>query len=167
MSVGRLNDLPIIMCVCRRGSGRSQMAAAYLRDYLRDRARVMAAGIEAADAIDPVVATVMREDGHDLSHARPMQVHPMTIAAADYVIIMGVDVQGVSRTDEDWDLPKPEGESTERVREIRDQIKSKARNLADRFIPLTPMKEVRYAHALGKTESRAVCRRSRTRARSV
>ena len=48
---------------------------------------------------------------------------------------MGCDVEGVSRIDEDWGLPDPKGQPIERVREIRDEVKAKARVLADQLRP--------------------------------
>jgi protein-tyrosine-phosphatase len=44
---------------------------------------------------------------------------------------MGCDVEGVDRIDDDWGLPDPKGQPPERVREIRDLVRAKARALAD------------------------------------
>jgi hypothetical protein len=48
---------------------------------------------------------------------------------------MGCDVEGVPRIDDDWGLADPKGQPPERVREIRDEVKAKARRLAEEIVP--------------------------------
>jgi arsenate reductase (thioredoxin) len=121
---------PFVLFVCRHNTGRSQMAEAYLRHFAGDAIEVASAGTEAADAPDAGVVAVMAEDGIDISGARPKLISPEALARADRIITMGCDVQGVSRVDADWSLPDPKGQTIERLREIRDEVKAKARNLA-------------------------------------
>jgi arsenate reductase (thioredoxin) len=121
---------PFVLFVCRHNTGRSQMAEAYLRHFAGDAIEVASAGTEAADAPDAGVVAVMAEDGIDISCARPKLIDPEALARADRIITMGCDVQGVSRVDADWSLPDPKGQTLERLREIRDEVKAKARNLA-------------------------------------
>jgi phosphinothricin acetyltransferase len=121
---------PSILFVCRHNTGRSQMAEAYLRHVLGENVEVASAGTIAADVPDPGVVTVMAEDGIDISAARPKMLDPGRVAAADRIITMGCDVEGVPRIDDDWGLPDPKGQPLERVREIRDMVKAKASALA-------------------------------------
>jgi arsenate reductase len=121
---------PFVLFVCRHNTGRSQMAEAYLRHFAGDAIEVASAGTEAADAPDAGVVAVMAEDGIDISGARPKLISPEALARADRIITMGCDVEGVSRVDADWSLPDPKGQTLERLREIRDEVKAKARNLA-------------------------------------
>jgi arsenate reductase (thioredoxin) len=107
------------------------MAEAYLRAFAGDAVEVMSAGTEAADAPNAGVVAAMAEDGIDISRARPKLIDPAIAARADRIITMGCDVTGVARIDADWGLPDPKGQSPERVREIRDMVKRKARALAD------------------------------------
>jgi arsenate reductase len=107
------------------------MAEAYLRHFLGDAVDVASAGTIAADVPDPGVVAVMAEDGIDISAARSKLLDPSTAAQADRIITMGCDVEGVPRIDDDWGLPDPKGQSAERVREIRNEVKAKARLLAD------------------------------------
>ncbi len=125
---------PSVLFVCRHNTGRSQMAEAYLRHFVGDAVEVASAGTIAADAPDPGVVTVMAEDGIDISAARPKLLEPSKVARADRVITMGCDVEGISRIDDDWGLPDPKGQPLERVREIRDEVKTKARHLADELL---------------------------------
>ncbi len=123
--------VPFVLFVCRHNTGRSQMAEAYLRHFAGDRVAVASAGTIAADVPDPAVVAVMRDDGIDMSAARPKLLDPECARDADRVITMGCDVEGVARIDEDWNLPDPKGQSPERVREIRDAVKEKAKALAE------------------------------------
>jgi len=121
---------PFVLFVCRHNTGRSQMAEAYLRLFAGDAVEVASAGTEAADAPNAGVVAAMAQDGVDISHARPKLIDPVLAARADRVITMGCDVQGVPRIDADWSLPDPKDQPPERVREIRDMVKRKARALA-------------------------------------
>lgn len=76
------------------------------------------------------VIAAMAEDGIDISSARPKVIDAENVSRADRIITMGCDVQGVQRIDEDWGLPDPKGQTAERIREIRDMVKEKARALA-------------------------------------
>ena len=121
---------PFVLFVCRHNTGRSQMAEAYLRHFAGDAIEVASAGTEAADAPNAGVVAAMAEDGIDISQARPKLIDPDVARRADRIITMGCDVQGVPRIDEDWGLADPKGAPPERVREIRDAVKSKALALA-------------------------------------
>jgi arsenate reductase len=121
---------PSVLFVCRHNTGRSQMAEAYLRHFLGDRVNVASAGTIAADVPDPGVVAIMAEDGIDISRARPKLLDAGVVEAADRIITMGCDVEGVPRIDDDWGLPDPKGQPPERVREIRDIVRAKAEALA-------------------------------------
>ncbi len=122
---------PSILFVCRHNTGRSQMAEAYLRHFLGETVEVASAGTIVADVPDPGVVAVMAEDGIDISEARPKLLDAHRVDAADTIITMGCDVEGVPRIDDDWGLPDPKGQPLERVREIRELAKTKARALAE------------------------------------
>lgn len=127
---------PFVLFVCRHNTGRSQMAEAYLRYFAGDEVEVSSAGTEAADAPNAGVVAAMKEDGIDISSARPKLIDPEVAARADRIITMGCDVQGLSRIDDDWGLPDPKGQSPERVREIRDMVKAKVLRLRDELSQL-------------------------------
>jgi arsenate reductase len=127
---------PFVLFVCKHNTGRSQMAEAFLRKFMGDAVDVASAGTVAADHPDPGVIAAMAELGIDISAARPKLLDPGVIARADRIITMGCDVAscdvnfGSLRIDDDWGLPDPKGQSPERVREIRDLVCRKARDLA-------------------------------------
>ena len=70
----------------------------------------------------------------DISGARPKLLQRSLAEKATRIITMGCDVAGVPRVDDDWGLPDPKGQSKERLREIRDSVRSKARTLANELI---------------------------------
>jgi arsenate reductase len=125
---------PSVLFVCRHNTGRSQMAEAYLRHFVAGRVDVASAGTIAADVPDPGVVAAMAEDGIDISFARPKLLDNARAEKANLVITMGCDVEGVPRIDDDWGLPDPKGQPPERVREIREMVKAKARALADQLL---------------------------------
>lgn len=106
------------------------MAEAYLRNFAGNAVQVISAGTMAADAPDAGIVAAMAEDGIDISAAQPKLLEQDKVDGADVIITMGCDVAGISRIDADWGLPDPKGQPPERVREIRDMVKEKARNLA-------------------------------------
>jgi len=129
---------PFVLFVCRRNTGRSQMAEAFLRRFVGDRVEIASAGTIAADRSDSGVVAAMAESGIDISGACPRLLDPAIIAKADRVITMGCDVEDVPRIDDDWGLPDPKGQSTERVREIRDLVSQKAGDLARVLLSTVP-----------------------------
>jgi arsenate reductase (thioredoxin) len=126
---------PLVLFVCRHNTGRSQMAEAFVRQFAGDAVEVASAGTVAADRPDPSVIAAMAEVGIDISVARPKLLDPGVVARAVRIITMGCDVEscdvklGALRIDDDWGLPDPKGQSSERVRAIRDLVCQKARDL--------------------------------------
>jgi arsenate reductase len=112
------------------------MAEAFLRQFAGDTVEVASGGTIAADRPDPGVIAAMAEVGIDISTARPKLLDPAIVARAVRIITMGCDVEscdvklGALRIDDDWGLPDPKGQPPERVREIRDLVSGKARDLA-------------------------------------
>lgn len=74
----------------------------------------------------------MQEEGIDLSGARPRKLTAELAAQAQLLITMGCGdecpvVPGVRR--DDWALDDPRGQSVERVRAIRDEIRTRVEAL--------------------------------------
>jgi|SRR5271165_3840580 len=129
---------PLVLFVCKHNTGRSQMAEAFLRRIAGDDIEVASAGTIAADRPDPAVVAAMAEADVDISAARPKLLDPAVVARANRIITMGCDVEGVPRVDADWGLPDPKGQPLERVREIRDLVREKARDLARELLGRDP-----------------------------
>jgi arsenate reductase len=118
-----------VIFACVHNAGRSQMAAA-LFNLLADPAlaRAISAGTAPGDRIHPEVVTAMAEIGVDLAPARPRLLTDDLAGSAQVLVTMGCGeacpvVPGLIRLD--WPLPDPEGQSLDRVREIREKIRAR------------------------------------------
>lgn len=121
-----MGDIPEVLFVCTHNAGRSQMAAALLDHEAAGRVRVMSAGSEPADQLNPAVVQAMGEIGIDISHQTPKPLSTGQLQAADLVITMGCgDTCPVypGKRYFEWDLPDPAGLGLELVRPIRDRIR--------------------------------------------
>ncbi|MDP4333119.1 arsenate reductase ArsC [Curtobacterium sp. A7_M15] len=127
-----MTDRPTVLFVCVHNAGRSQMAAGYLQHLAGDRVRVLSAGSEPADRINPVAVAAMAEDGIDIAAAVPAVLETDTVRESDVVITMGCgDACPVfpGKRYEDWALDDPAGQPLEGVRPIRDAIRARVEEL--------------------------------------
>ena len=125
-----------VIFACVHNAGRSQMAAAYF-NHLADptRARGLSAGTQPGTRVHPEVLEAMREVGIDLSQAQPQKLTDTLAQAASHLITMGCGeacpyVPGLVR--DDWPLEDPKGKPVERVREIRDEVRTRVQALLAR-----------------------------------
>jgi arsenate reductase (thioredoxin) len=123
---------PSVLFVCVHNAGRSQMAAAFLRQLAGNAIEVRSAGTTPAEEIQPAVREAMAEVGIDLGDAVPRKLEADTVEASDVVITMGCGdacpvFPGVRYLD--WDLPDPAGVPIEEVRAIRDDIEGRVADL--------------------------------------
>lgn len=124
-----------VIFACVHNAGRSQMAAA-LFNRIADpaRASALSAGTEPAARVHPEVLTVMQETGIDLSGAEPRLLTPELAKGARYLVTMGCGekcpfVPGATVID--WAIEDPKGQPLARVREIRDDIERRVKELAE------------------------------------
>jgi arsenate reductase (thioredoxin) len=116
---------PEVLFVCVHNAGRSQMAAGLLQRKAGDSVRVISAGSEPADELNPAVVEAMEEVGIDISAERPKELEDGMVRTSDVVITMGCgDACPIypGKRYEDWELEDPAGKDLETVRGIRDRI---------------------------------------------
>jgi arsenate reductase len=122
-----------ILFVCGHNAGRSQMAESFFNRMAKGKAKGFSAGTQPADKVNPVVVEAMREVGIDISRRKPKLLTRKMLESVERVITMGCSIEGVCPAGfvptEDWQLDDPEGKPLERVRQIRDEIKSKIETL--------------------------------------
>lgn len=112
------------------------MAAAWFNHLTAPgHGRAISAGTAPADRVHPEVLAAMQEVGIDLSSARPQKLTERLARGADLLVTMGCGdqcpyVPGLRI--EDWPLEDPKGQPVERVREIRDEIRTRVQELLDR-----------------------------------
>ncbi|MBI5161994.1 MAG: arsenate reductase ArsC [Micrococcales bacterium] len=121
-------SIPTVLFVCVHNAGRSQMAAGFLQHLGGARVRVLSAGSEPADRINPVAVQAMAEVGIDIAAHRPQVLDVEDVRASDAVVTMGCgDACPVfpGKRYEDWTLDDPAGQPIEAVRRIRDDIRGR------------------------------------------
>ena len=121
-----------VLFVCTHNAGRSQMAQALFERYAPEDVRAESAGSDPARQVWPEVIEVMRELDIDLSGRKPKKLTVEMQLHADWAITMGCgDVcPYVPTTVDDWNIPDPAGRSIDEVREIRDLIDERVKELA-------------------------------------
>jgi arsenate reductase len=128
------DQVPEVLFVCVHNAGRSQMAAALLERRAADRVRVISAGSEPADELNPAVVRAMEEVGIDISAERPKKLEDGMVRESDVVITMGCgDACPIypGKRYEDWDLEDPAGKDLKAVRGIRDEISDRVAGLVN------------------------------------
>jgi arsenate reductase len=126
------SPVPEVLFVCVQNAGRSQMASAILRHLAGDRVHVRTAGSDPAGEVRSSVLTALDEIGVPLAGEYPKPLTDEVVQAADVVITMGCgDACPIypGRRYLDWDLPDPVGKPIAEVREIRDDIERRIREL--------------------------------------
>lgn len=123
--------------VCVQNAGRSQMSAAFAEREIDRRGlddiQVVTGGTDPADAVHPGVVETMADVDIDLSDAEPRSISTAELEACDVVATMGCSTLDLDADTDvrDWALPDPDGESPERVREIREMVKQRVEALFD------------------------------------
>ena len=118
---------------CVHNAGRSQMAAALFNTLADPEAsRAISAGTEPTWRVHPEVVSVMREIGIDLAPVHPRKLTPELAQEAQVLVTMGCGdkcpVVPGTRV-EDWPLRDPAGQPVHVVREIRDEIEARVKDL--------------------------------------
>lgn len=131
------DDRPTVLFLCVHNAGRSQMAAGWLRHLADGRVRVLSAGSEPADRVNPAAVAAMEEVGIDIAGAQPERWTDQTLTAADVVVTMGCGdecpyVPGTRYLD--WPLDDPAGQGVDAVRPIRDAIEQRVRGLLGELV---------------------------------
>lgn len=125
-------SIPEVLFVCVQNAGRSQLAAAILRHLAGDRVRVRTAGSAPATAVRSVIVTALDEIGVPIGGEFPKPLTDEVVRAADVVVTMGCgDACPIypGRRYLDWQLDDPVGLPLTRVREIRDDVEARVRDL--------------------------------------
>jgi len=127
-----------VLFICQHNSGRSQIAEAYLREIYGDHFEIESAGLEPAEALNPLVVKVMDEVGIDLSKKKPQSVFGLFKQGRVYAHVITVchDSEtkcplfpGITKRWH-WPFDDPaavegnEAEKLNAVRKIRDSIKA-------------------------------------------
>jgi arsenate reductase (thioredoxin) len=121
-----------VLFVCIQNAGRSQMALALFGLAAGEQHAARSAGSRPAQHVHPEVVEVLKEIGVDVSGNVPHELDAHDMAWADVVVTMGCGdecpyVPGKWYLD--WELDDPAGQPIEHVREVRDEIDRRVREL--------------------------------------
>jgi len=94
---------------------------------------IVTGGTHPAEAVHPEVVEAMREVGMDRPGREPREVSTAELEECDVVATMGCSTLKLDADTDvrDWALPDPDGESPERVREVREEVRERVEALFD------------------------------------
>ena len=131
-----------VLFVCVENSG-SQMVEAFFREYAPKGYSAFSAGTEPSSEVNPLAIEVMREYAIDISKQRPKIITEDMIISADIRVNMGCMDRNSCPTLFihnliEWGIEDPKGKPIEKVREIRDNIEQRVRQLAADLVKDNP-----------------------------
>ena len=123
-----------VLFVCVENAGRSQMAEGFFKKYAPNGFKTRSAGTKPVSQINPIVVQAMKEVGIDISKQKSKELTDEMIRDSDKVINMGCMDKNFCPTIWlpkviEWGMDDPKGQSIEKVREIRDEIEQRVKEL--------------------------------------
>jgi arsenate reductase (thioredoxin) len=125
-----------ILFVCVENAGRSQIAEGFFnRKYAPKGYRAISAGTRPASQINPLAVQAMKEVGIDISSQKSKIITEDMIRSSERSVNMGcvekaecpmLFINNVA----DWGIEDPKGKPIEKVREIRDEIERRVKEIA-------------------------------------
>ena len=133
-----MSSTPSVLFVCVKNGGKSQMAAALMRQAAGDRVEVHSAGTHPGTATNAESAAAVAQVGADMSDQAPKPIDPALLARVDRVVVLGSEavvtpLPGMAGTIETWETVEPSTDGiggAERMRLIRDDIAARVTILA-------------------------------------
>ena len=124
-----------ILFVCVQNAGRSQMAEGFFRKYAPEGFETMSAGTKSTSQVNPLAIQVMNEIGIDISKQRSKDLTEDMMRNSNKIINMGCMDKNFCPTLFipkliDWGIEDPKDKPIEKVREIRDEIERRIKELA-------------------------------------
>src|ERR671910_174184 len=124
-----------VLFVCVENAGRSQMAEGFFRKYIPRGYSTLSAGTKPSGEINPLAIEVMKEVGIDISNQKSKEITEEMMRDSIKIVNMGCMDKSFCPTlfiphVIDWEIEDPKGKPIEKVREIRDDIDRRVRQLA-------------------------------------
>ena len=127
----------LILFVCIENAGRSQMAEGFFNGkYKPNGYRAVSAGTRPAGEINPMAVQAMQEIGIDISAQKSKIITEEMIRESAKAVNMGcmdksecpmLFINNVI----DWGIEDPKGKSIKKVRQVRDDIERRVREIAE------------------------------------
>lgn len=123
-----------VLFVCVENAGRSQMAEGFFKKHALGGYNAVSAGTRPVSMVNPIAIEVMKEVGIDISNQGPKILTEDTIKNSSVRVNMGCIEKESCPTlfihnVLDWNIEDPKNKPIERVREIRDIIGERVREL--------------------------------------
>lgn len=130
----KLKSEKIILFVCIENAGRSQMAEGFFNKSAPEGYRALSAGTKPVSQINPVVIDVMKEIDIDISNQKSKEITEDMMPNSFKTVNMGcVDKESCPTlflpNVLDWNLEDPKDKPIDMVREIRDEVKLRVKEL--------------------------------------
>ena len=127
------NDKTVLF-VCVENAGRSQMAEGFFKKHEPNGFKVQSAGTKPVSQINPIVVEAMKEVGIDISKQKSKEMSEDMMRNSDPIVNMGCMDKSFCPTlflpkVIEWNIPDPKGKPIEEVREIRDEIGKRVKEL--------------------------------------
>jgi protein-tyrosine-phosphatase len=122
-----------VLFLCRQNAGRSQMAGAFAQHLAGNHLDVATGGSQPAEKLNPDMVSAMAEKKIDLAFRTPQGIEAaLAHGRPDAIVTMGCGeacpvVPGALHRE--WDVPDPSGQPMEVVRQARDEIESRVKEL--------------------------------------
>jgi len=135
------NDKKVLF-VCVENAGRSQIAEGFFKKYAPKGFKAQSAGTKPVSQINPIVVEAMIEVGIDISKQKSKELTDEMIRESDNVINMGCMDKNFCPTIWlpkviEWNLEDPKEKSIQEVREIRDKIEERVKELVSAITIIT------------------------------
>jgi arsenite transporter/arsenate reductase (thioredoxin) len=124
-----------IVFACRENACRSQMAGAFAQYLAGEKIEVLTGGSQPAEKVNPDMVKSMHEKGIDMGFRKPRSLEDtLSLTQPQMIITMGCKeecplVPGAQMLD--WDLPDPAGQSMDFMRQVRDEIEKRVKQLVN------------------------------------
>lgn len=123
-----------ILFVCVENAGRSQIAEGFFRKYAPKGYKAISAGTKPVSQINPLAVGVMKEVGIDISNEASKDITEDMIHNSTQIVNMGCMERESCPTLFlhnllDWNIEDPKGKSIDKVREIRDEIEQRVKEI--------------------------------------
>ncbi|WP_440714187.1 arsenate-mycothiol transferase ArsC [Gordonia sp. FQ] len=135
-STPKAGTRPSVLFVCVKNAGKSQMAAALMRQAAEGMVTVHSAGTRPGNEVNSLSAQSLAEIGIDITSQTPKPIDPGLLSLVDMVITLGREAlvdppTGVRVVNWDTDEPSERGiDGIERMRMVRDDIAARVTALA-------------------------------------
>lgn len=130
------SDDDMVLFVCVENTFRSVISEALFNARPPKGWHAESAGVQPAEAINPIVAELVGEIGIGVGPKKPRLVSPELVARAWRVITFGCVDRcpiGAKEKSEDWSIPGSTGKSPQELRAIRDELQRRITGLIERI----------------------------------